>query len=83
MGTTIIVAKPELHSAILRCPAEGIPEPSISWLMNGQPFSERSYGKVRLMMRQNSTKAVHLVCMFLRLYKSTDFTFCFFSFERL
>jgi len=46
MGTTIIVAKPELHSAILRCPAEGIPEPSISWLMNGQPFSKRSYGKI-------------------------------------
>ena len=41
-----VFAKPAGNIVELKCPAEGIPEPEISWLRNGEPFEKRYMGNV-------------------------------------
>ena len=41
-----LVVKPAASTVVLKCPAEGMPEPSIEWLKNGMPFNQRTVGQV-------------------------------------
>ena len=41
-----LVVKPAASYVVLKCPAEGVPVPTIEWLKNGLPFEKRSIGPV-------------------------------------